>query len=65
VGIAKPDARIYRIALDRLGVLPGEAVFVDDFIENIESARTFGLKTVHFQGSQQLYADLKLILAGT
>ena len=64
VGIAKPDARIYRIALDRLEVLPDEAVFVDDFIENIESARTFGLKTIHFQDSQRLYTDLAMILDG-
>jgi epoxide hydrolase-like predicted phosphatase len=62
VGIAKPDPRIYRIAVDRLGVLPGEAVFVDDFIENIESAKAFGLKTVHFQGSQRMYTDLEMIL---
>ena len=34
-GIMKPDPRIYQIALDRLAVQPPEAVFVDDFIENI------------------------------
>jgi epoxide hydrolase-like predicted phosphatase len=64
VGIAKPDARIYRIAVDRLGVAPQEAVFVDDFIENITSARAFGLQTVHFQGRQSLYDDLARILDG-
>jgi putative hydrolase of the HAD superfamily len=64
VGVAKPDSRIYRVALDRLGVLPGEVVFVDDFIENIESARALGLKTVHFKGSQRMYADLDMILDG-
>jgi epoxide hydrolase-like predicted phosphatase len=64
VGIAKPDARIYRIAVDRLGVAPQEAVFVDDFIENIASARAFGLQTIHFQGRQPLYDDLARILDG-
>lgn len=64
VGIAKPDASIYRLAVDRLGVLPQEAVFVDDFIENIASARAFGLQTVHFQGSQLLYNELAGILDG-
>jgi len=29
-GSAKPDARIYRQALDQLGVRAGDAVFVDD-----------------------------------
>ena len=64
VGIAKPDPRIFRIAIERLGVLPGEAVFVDDFIENIESAKAFGLETIHFQGNQRLYSDLAIILDG-
>ena len=30
VGLRKPDPRIYRLALDELGVEPGEAVFVGD-----------------------------------
>jgi putative hydrolase of the HAD superfamily len=64
VGIAKPDARIYQIAVDRLGVLPGEALFVDDVIENIQSARAFGLKTIHYQGNQGLYRELEAMLNG-
>jgi len=64
VGIAKPDPRIFQITIDRLGVLPGEAIFVDDFIENIESARTFGLKTIHYQGNQRLNREMDMILDG-
>lgn len=30
VGYAKPDPRIYEVALDRMGVRPAEALFVDD-----------------------------------
>ena len=30
VGLRKPDPRIYRLALDELGVEPGEAMFVGD-----------------------------------
>jgi epoxide hydrolase-like predicted phosphatase len=48
VGVMKPDARIYHIALDRLGVAPAEAIFVDDFIENVEAARRLGMQAVHF-----------------
>jgi len=48
VGIAKPDALIFSLALERLGVSAEEAVFVDDFVENIEAARAYGLHTVHF-----------------
>jgi epoxide hydrolase-like predicted phosphatase len=35
VGIMKPDPKIYQLALDRLGVAADEAVFVDDFIDNL------------------------------
>jgi len=47
-GVMKPDERIYRIALARLGVAPAEAVFVDDLRENVEAARVLGLAAVHF-----------------
>ncbi len=59
VGIVKPDARIYRLILDRLGVEAQEAVFVDDFIENIEGARRLGLHAIHFKNSIQARAALQ------
>jgi epoxide hydrolase-like predicted phosphatase len=65
VGIAKPAPRIFQITVDRLGVLPGEAIFVDDFIENIEGARTFGLRTIHYQGNQSLYREMEMMLDGS
>src|SRR5690606_39274721 len=37
--IAKPDPRIYRLAAERLGVEPAQAVFIDDVAENIDGAR--------------------------
>jgi len=39
VGLAKPDPRIFHLAVERLGVQPGEAVFVDDVLANVEAAR--------------------------
>jgi epoxide hydrolase-like predicted phosphatase len=48
VGVMKPDARIYHIVLERLGIAPAEAVFVDDFIHNVEAARQLGMHAVHF-----------------
>lgn len=63
VGLAKPDVRIYELTVERLQISPGEAVFVDDFIENIEGARTAGLHAIHFRGSTQALAELELMLA--
>lgn len=58
VGLMKPDHRIFQLALDRLGVAPGEAVFVDDFSENIDGARWLGLHAVLFQSTDQTIAEL-------
>ncbi len=48
VGVAKPDPKIYRLALEQAQVRANEAVFVDDFIENIEACKKIGMKGIHF-----------------
>lgn len=62
VGLAKPDARIYHLTMERLGTTPEHAVFVDDFIENVEGARRIGLQAIHFINSRQILEDLNLLL---
>lgn len=54
VGVMKPDPAIYRIALERLGVAPEEAVFVDDWTPNVEAARQLGITGVRFRGTVHL-----------
>lgn len=49
VGLRKPDPRIFDLMLRQLGVAAGEAIFVDDFRANIDSAAALGLKTVWYQ----------------
>src|SRR5262245_8571470 len=44
VGVVKPEAKIYQIALEQVGVKPKEIVFVDDFAVNIEGCETVGIK---------------------
>ncbi len=62
VGLVKPDPAIYHLALDRLGVQPAEAVFLDDFIENVEAARAVGMHAIHFQDPETALAALKSAL---
>ena len=57
--IAKPDARIYRIAVDRLGVQPEEAVFVDDLLPNVDAARQFGMQAVQFLNTTQAITEVQ------
>jgi putative hydrolase of the HAD superfamily len=52
-GMVKPDPRIYRLALERLGVAPGEAVFIDDLEENIAGAQAVGMHGIRFEGPEQ------------
>ena len=42
-GVRKPDPAIFHTALDRLGVDPGRAVFLDDFEGNLAAAREIGM----------------------
>jgi HAD superfamily hydrolase (TIGR01509 family) len=58
----KPDERIFRLALERLGITPGEAVFVDDFTENITGARAAGLHAIHFRSADQARAEVEQLL---
>ena len=62
VGVAKPKAEIYLLALEQLGVSPGEAVFVDDFDENVEGARVVGMSAIHFRDPESALAELKNLL---
>jgi putative hydrolase of the HAD superfamily len=46
VGLRKPDPAIYELACDRLGITPGEAVFLDDLGVNLKPARAMGMTTI-------------------
>jgi putative hydrolase of the HAD superfamily len=58
VGLAKPDRRIFDLALDRLGVEPGEAMFVDDVLANVEAAKSIGMIGVRFEHTPQVIEEI-------
>lgn len=43
LGLHKPDERIYRAVLERLGAAPENCFFLDDRPENVEGARDLGI----------------------
>lgn len=58
LGMRKPDADIYRRALDILS-LPGERiVFIDDRANNVAAAASAGMHAIQFQGENKLRSDL-------
>ena len=63
VNVAKPDERIFRMALEQLGVQPEEAVFVDDFIENVEASETLGMHAIQFKTTESTLKQLQKLLA--
>ncbi len=65
LGMIKPDPAIYRHTLDRLGVAPHEAIFVDDIPVNVTGAAALGIQAVHFRNEEQAVANIRTILART
>jgi putative hydrolase of the HAD superfamily len=62
VGCRKPDAEIYEITLERLG-LPGSAcLFIDDVNVNCDGARALGLNAVHFRDNDQAIPEIRAAL---
>ncbi len=63
VGLAKPDRRIFDLALDRLRVQPAEAIFIDDVQGNIEAAQAIGMAGIRFVSTEQTIMDIERIFA--
>lgn len=59
LGVAKPDPQIYKILADSLDCEYQEILFVDDFIENIQTAKSLGIKTIHYQPGLDLINEIK------
>jgi putative hydrolase of the HAD superfamily len=62
VGIRKPDAAIYRLAADKLGIAPSRCVFVDDVAANLPPAARLGMATIHHVDSSRTIPELNRLL---
>jgi len=58
-GVMKPDPRIFHVALARAGAQPAEAVFVDDFVENVTAAQALGMIGVLFRDPLAVQQQLR------
>jgi 2-haloacid dehalogenase len=57
--LLKPDPAIYFRALDRFGLKPAEALFVDDRAINVEGARAVGMQAHLFTTAEDLRTRLE------
>ena len=62
VGVRKPDAAIYELVCDELGVSPSGAVFLDDLGANLKSARAMGMTTIKVADPDDALAELEEIV---
>lgn len=56
--LAKPDKKIYLKTLKDLGVKAENCVFIDDALENVESANKLGINGIQFNNLEQVKKDL-------
>jgi glucose-1-phosphatase len=55
---AKPDPDLFQRALEVVGALPQQTVFVDDLLENVLAARALGMQAFQFHDSATLVREL-------
>jgi HAD superfamily hydrolase (TIGR01509 family) len=60
--LRKPDPQIYQHVTSALAVRPENILFMDDLLENIESAHALGWQTWHCTDSQKLFQQLPRLL---
>lgn len=57
--VAKPDARLFHILLERYKIVAAHAVYIDDSASNIATAESLGFIAIHFQNAEQLRRELQ------
>lgn len=62
VGLRKPNAAIFELALARLGIAPDEAIYLDDFPAMAEGARQAGIEAIDVADHDEAIARLLEVL---
>ena len=63
VRLSKPDARIFSLTCERLGLQPSEVIFVDDHEEVMGSARELGIHCIEYKDNAQVIAAIESCVA--
>jgi len=58
VGLAKPDAGIYKIALDTINAKANQCLFFDDLAANVEAAKAIGIQAFQVEHHDQILDQL-------
>lgn len=63
IKLRKPDEDIYQTALERLNVVAQDTIFVDDRMENIESAEKVGMHAILYQSNEQVITHINDLIS--
>ena len=58
IGLEKPDKAIFEHVSEKLPYSKDEILFIDDRLSNVNIAKNFGIKAIHFTDTIHLIADL-------
>ena len=61
-GTRKPDPRMYELGAERIGLSPGECVYVDDLPFNLKPAAELGMATIHHVDPEKTIPELERLL---
>ncbi len=56
--LIKPDPQIFQVLLKRYNLQAESCVFIDDNLQNIETAKTLGFNAIHFTDAENLKKEL-------
>lgn len=59
--LVKPDAAIYRLAIDRFAMPAEDLFFIDDRVDNIEGAQALGIRGHIFRDAPTLRCELETL----
>lgn len=59
MGVVKPDAEAFSLALLRCGAAPDEVLYFDDSLANVHAARAAGIRTLHVEGLPEVIGSLR------
>ena len=62
VGLYKPNAEIFELGAERLGLAPADCVFVDDLRENCAGAEAVGMTAILHRGAEGTIPRLEELL---
>ena len=60
--LIKPDPKIFHLACEKFNLIPENTIFIDDRIENIDSAFKLNFQTIHLTNPNEIKSLVKKAL---